>query len=134
MPDPVTLNPDGPHSPGYTAKVGDQLAEAVRVLNHATMPGKGGLDTTAGAYKLIADLYTAMGRFPQVCRQIARFLQALQDADRLRDVRDRDTGHLVEQAEMRLTGAAIIAEQAAHSLQEAQGVIAGLMMLDGPDE
>ncbi len=37
----VRLDPDGPHSPAYTAAVARTWRDAVRVLNHATLPGAG---------------------------------------------------------------------------------------------
>lgn len=127
------LHPDGPHNAEYTGRLGDALAETVRVLNHATMPGAGGLEHPADAHRLIGDLYTTLGRMPQLFRQIAVFLQARQETGGLRDVEGRDTAALVADASMRLTGAAYIAEQAEHCLQAAQNDVAGLAT-DNPHE
>jgi hypothetical protein len=108
------LNIDSPHSRGYTAKIGSQPAEAVRVLNHAAVPGKEGLRTQEDAYRLIGDLYTAAGRFPQPFRQIARHLTSLDDTNGSATSKPQPSLQGAR-AVMRMNDAPIIAEQAGHS-------------------
>jgi hypothetical protein len=51
-------------------------AEAVRGLNHATLPGAGGLVFPADAYDVTGQLALLASRLPQALAQLHAFLQA----------------------------------------------------------
>lgn len=60
---------------GPAALAGD-AAEAVRTLNHATLPGSGGLVFPADAYDVTGALSLLASRLPQALAQLLAFLQA----------------------------------------------------------
>ncbi len=62
----------GPASP---AELAGQAAETVRALNHATLPGTGGLQYPADAYEVTGQLSVLAARLPQALAQILTFLQ-----------------------------------------------------------
>jgi len=127
----VDLNPDGPHSPEITARAGQLFDDTSRFLVYATMPRRGGLAYPADVYRLIADLYTATARFPQMCEQLARFLRAQAATGRLYEARGRDIALQVERAEMHLDQAAAAAHALTTALQAVQADIAGLGVREG---
>ncbi len=57
------------------ADLAGQAAEAVRALNHATLPGTGGLEYPAGAYEVSGQLSLLAARLPQALAQLHAFLQ-----------------------------------------------------------
>ena len=57
------------------AELAGQAAEAVRALNHATLPGTGGLQYPVGAYEVTGQLAMLAARLPQALAQILAFLQ-----------------------------------------------------------
>jgi hypothetical protein len=61
----------GPASP---AELAGQAAEAVRALNHATLPGTGGLEYPADAYEVTGQLSLLAARLPQALAQLLAFL------------------------------------------------------------
>ncbi len=61
--------------PATPAELAGQAAEAVRALNHATLPGTGGLQYPAGAYEVTGQLAVLAARLPQALAQIHAFLQ-----------------------------------------------------------
>lgn len=67
----------GPAAPAADA------AEAVRALNHATLPGAGGLVFPADAYDVTGQLALLASRLPQALAQILAFLQAEVKAGRV---------------------------------------------------
>jgi hypothetical protein len=79
----LSLNPSGPHSDDYTRQVADGLAEAVRVLNHATQPGTGGVTTPATVSDVLGTLAAAVAGMDQLVRQLAEYLAAEHAAGRL---------------------------------------------------
>lgn len=78
MTEQIELRTAGPHSPDYTMQVANAIAEAVRVLNHATLPvdGAPGLNGPVAAERLLGALHTALTRFPQLVDQVKDFLAA----------------------------------------------------------
>lgn len=64
----------------------DAAAEAVRALNHATLPGAAGLAEPADVYTVLGALTTLAARLPQALAQLQRYLDAECDAGRLRVV------------------------------------------------
>lgn len=63
---------DGPHTPNTTAATAAILAEAVRVLNHATLPNRAAdtLPYPSDVARLLGHLGTALERLPQLLRQL----------------------------------------------------------------
>lgn len=56
------------------AELAGQAAEAVRALNHATLPGTGGLEYPADAYEVTGQLSILAARLPQALAQLLAFL------------------------------------------------------------
>lgn len=126
----VDLNPDGPHSPERTAQVGQMFDDCSRYLCYATMAEKHGLDYPADVYTLVADLYSATGRFPQMCAQLEAFMRAQEAAGRLYEARHRDAPGAVTAAVEAAADHLSQAEDAAHRLtlllRQVQSDISGL--------
>jgi hypothetical protein len=120
------LNPDGPHSPERTAEVGSLLDDCSRFITYATMREKRGLDYPADAYRLLADLYSATGRLPQICSQMETFFSGQEATGRLYEARGRDITVQVEAAAGQFRAAAAAAQTLTKALQAAQTAIAGL--------
>jgi hypothetical protein len=125
------LNPDGPHSPERTAGAGQLFDDCSRFLTYATIKGNGGLDYPADAYRLVADLYAATGRFPQVCGQLEDFLRAQEATGKLYEARGRDTMAQVDRAAVHLSQARAAAANLTKALQAVQADIAGLGVREG---
>ena len=118
-------NPGGPHSPRRTAQAGDLFDRLSRFLVYATM-SRDGVRTPGDAYVLLADVYLAAGRLPQLCGQLAEFLAGQAAAGRLRDDRGRDPAGQCALAAASLRQAAGHAAGLDAALQDAQRHIAGL--------
>jgi hypothetical protein len=65
------------------ARLAGQAAEAVRLLNHATLPGSGGLVFPADAYDVTGALSVLASRLPQALAQLLAFLRAEVQAGRV---------------------------------------------------
>jgi hypothetical protein len=65
------------------AGVAGEAAEAVRALNHATLPGSGGLAFPADAYDVTGQLALLASRLPQALAQLLTFLHAEVQAGRV---------------------------------------------------
>jgi hypothetical protein len=68
---------------GRPAVLAADAAEAVRGLNHATLPGAGGLVFPADAYDVAGQLALLASRLPQALAQILAFLHAEVKAGRV---------------------------------------------------
>lgn len=60
--------------PTPAAGLADQAAELVRALNHATLPGAGGLTYPGDAYSVLIALSVLAARLPQALAQAETFL------------------------------------------------------------
>jgi hypothetical protein len=120
------LNPDGPHSPERTAEAGTLFDDCSRFITYATMDGKGGLAYPSDVYRIVADLYSATARFPQVCDQLTRFLRTQAATGRLYEARGRDVAGQVSEAAMQLRAASEAARNLTTALQNVQAAISGL--------
>jgi hypothetical protein len=129
----IGLNPDGPHSPDRTREVGQLFDDASRFLTYATMEHRGGLTYPADAHALVADLYAATGRFPQICEQLKAFLAAQCYTGSLYEARGEDVGERVAAAAYHLGLARRAASNLTEMLQAVQADIAGLGVKDNPD-
>ena len=65
----------GPHDDATITALAQITAEAIRALNHATFP-RAGLSEPATVYRVLGELATAANRLPQLCSQLARWLEA----------------------------------------------------------
>lgn len=133
MPDPIELRTDGPHNPDYTREVGNALAEAVRVLNYATLGDAPGLEYPGDAYTLLGALYTATERLPQLLDQTGRFLRARAATGTLGDDRGGVPAALTASAAASLSAAASYASDLTRVLHDAQNAIAGLYVKGDDD-
>jgi hypothetical protein len=80
----IDLNTDGPHSPEYTREVGNALAEAVRVLNHATgSHAAEALEFPSDVDAVVQSLTEAAQRLPQLIEQLTQWLTEQRDAGRI---------------------------------------------------
>jgi hypothetical protein len=68
---------------GSPAALAADAAEAVRALNHATMPGAGGLAFPADAYEVAGSLSVIAARLPQALAKLLAFLRAEVKAGRV---------------------------------------------------
>jgi len=68
---------------GRPAELAGQAAESVRALNHATLPGSGGLVFPADVYDVTGQLSVLAARLPQALAQLLTFLQAEVKAGRV---------------------------------------------------
>lgn len=121
------LRIDGPHSPDYTRDVTDTLAQAARVLAHATR-GDGGLVNPADAYDLASRCQAAAASLEQAIRQTAGFLEQVSESERLRDDSGADPAQVAGQGSERFHSAADAAGSLSALLGRAQQTIAGLAM------
>jgi hypothetical protein len=66
-----------PGTPDAARAVADSASEAIRALNHATLPADGypGLQYPADAYYLLGALNQLVTRIPQLLEQTSAFLQ-----------------------------------------------------------
>jgi hypothetical protein len=129
-PDPIGLQTGGPHSAEYTMQVADTLAEAVRVLNYATLGDAPGLEYAGDAYSLLGALYGATGGLPQLFAQVTKFLARQAAAGTWADDRTRDVAGQVAEASFRLGHASQLAADLTTVLQQAQNAISGLHVKD----
>lgn len=68
---------------GSPAALAGQAAEAVRALNHATLPGAGGMVFPADAYDVTGQLTLLASRLPQALAQLLAFLNTEVQAGRV---------------------------------------------------
>jgi hypothetical protein len=68
---------------GEPARHAADAAEAIRALNHATLPGKTTLAWPADAYETLGQLALAAARLPQALAQIHTFLTEQAAAGRI---------------------------------------------------
>lgn len=76
---------------GEAADCADTAAEAIRALNHATLPGAGTLTAPSDVYDVVGALATLTGRLPQVLSQLQTFLAREHAAGRVRIVDGQHT-------------------------------------------
>ena len=134
--EPLDLDPDTPHSPERTRHLADVAAGAIRTLNYATLPHRGGLLHPGDAYELIAALAQVAERLPQLCGQIGGFLDDAERAGHLFESSDGpwggDARAAVEEAIGHLTFAADHARALRAVLRDAQAEIRAVRYA-GPD-
>lgn len=77
------------------AEIAEGIAEAVRLLNYATMPVTGELEYPGDLCSVLADLKIAAERMPQAFDQMARWITAEHDAGRVAHDQGADVGEYV---------------------------------------
>ena len=115
----------GPHDDATITALAQITAEAVRALNHATIP-HAALTEPATVYRVLGELATAAHRLPQLCSQLARWLEQENTAGRLA----HDTGTLPRALHDATASLGVLAAsdaaQLADALDRAQHATAGL--------
>jgi hypothetical protein len=105
------------------ARRAEEAAEAIRALNHATLPGAGELVFPADAYEVAGVLATLAARLPQALTQLSAFLGGEVDAGRVVIVAGGHAGDpaaAISIARRHLGAAAAAAGQLQHALDAAQ--------------
>jgi hypothetical protein len=108
------------------AEHADAAAEAIRALNHATLPAAGGLSEPADAYEVFACLASLADRLRQSLTQVQHFLEEQHAAGAIRIVDGPHRGHpgaAVDTCRAWTHTAAANAGALAHALHDAQHVL-----------
>lgn len=122
--------------PGSPAALADQAAEAIRTLNHATMPWAGELTEPADVYAVLGSLATLAARLPQVLSQLQVFLAREQAAGRVQIVDGQHAGDpaaAVTDLGHALSCAAGRAEALHHALKQAHATVTWAARTDTSD-
>jgi hypothetical protein len=123
----LTRGLDGPHADESTTGAACLAYEAVRFLNYATGSHSGsGLTEPATVYAVAASLSAVAYGLPQMCRQLAAWLDAEHAAGRLADDENRPVADLINQAWLHLSQATRAAGSLGDALAQAQSVLSGL--------
>lgn len=127
----LTARLDGPHTDQDTAGAARLAAETVRYLNHATGPHAGqGLTEPATAYDVTGQLTTAIYGLPQLCGQLAAWLEGEHTARRLGDDNGGPAWVLTSRARFALEQAARHADALGRELACAQSALATMHRKD----
>ena len=121
----------GPHDDATITALAQITAEAIRALNHATFP-RAALSEPATVYRVLGELATAANRLPQLCSQLARWLDEENTAGRLAD--DHDLPGAMHYVMARLENAPRYAALLGGALDDAQQATAGLYRPGGGGE
>ncbi|SEG90971.1 hypothetical protein SAMN04489712_1283 [Thermomonospora echinospora] len=127
----IEFRPDGPHSDDYTTDLARAFAEAVRVLNHATM--RAGLHYPSTVYDMTGNLATGTAGLGQLVSQIGAFLKREATAGNLADTSGTDPRLTVRDAALAIQDAECAAAALADALRDIQSAVSGLYVPD-PDE
>lgn len=119
------LRIDGPHNPDHTRDVADTLAQAARVLAHATR-GDDGLVNPADAYDLASRTRAACSSLQQALRQTGEFLDRTAESPHLREDSGDNPALVATQGAERFSAAADAADSLEALLDKAQQTISGL--------
>jgi hypothetical protein len=123
------------HDPKMTAvRVARLIAEYTRALNYATLPAAPRLEYPGDVYMVLGELHAALGRLPQVCSQLAAYLQRQRDGGLLHAERgfphagNPDAAVVTTFTELRQAASAANTSSAA--LGRAQTAISGLSQIE----
>ena len=124
----LDLSTDAPPSPERTLQLAETIAEAVRVLGHATRHHEA-LRWPSDADRLIRELSLAVSRLPQLLEQVSGWLEAEAAAGRI----EMDAGQwagrpglAAEVARMKLEQAQAHARMLEQALDAAASVTSGM--------
>jgi hypothetical protein len=127
----LTARLDGPHDEEHTIAAAWLASEAVRYLNYATgSHAPAGLPYPATVYSVTGALGEAAGRLPQLCGQLAAWLDAERRAGRLADDHGGPVAPLTDRARFHLDQAAMYAAALGRALDSAQAATATLHATD----
>lgn len=118
------------------AQCAEQAAEAVRALNHVTLPGAGGLTEPADVYAVLGSLVTLMARLPQALTQLQSFLVREHAAGRVQIVDGQHAGDpaaAVAALTSQLSCAVRSAEALQHALEQAHATVTWAARTDPAD-
>jgi hypothetical protein len=101
------------------------MAEAVRVLNHATF-GSAGLEYPGDVYRVLGNLYIGTDGLVQLCQQLDRFLRRGLENGRLGVDCGGDPAISIAKADEAFTAAARAATTLTRALQDAQNAISAV--------
>lgn len=108
------------------AELADLAAEAVRALNHATVPGQARLAYPSDVYDTLAALRRLAERLPQALAQLARWLDAEATAGRLTADSGRKPALVLTEVADACAAGGHAADAMARDLSAAQTAAAGL--------
>lgn len=112
-----------PHQTMTAAELSDAAAEAIRQLNHATLPWGRGMEYPGDAYSTVANLKTLVQRLPQTFEQLLAFLADLHDGGHLRSDRGPNADDDVAAVKAALDWAADDARTLAECLDSAHSAL-----------
>jgi hypothetical protein len=122
---------DGPHAEEHTVAAAWLASEAVRYLNYATgSHAPAGLPYPATVYSVTGALGEAASRLPQLCSQLAAWLDAERRAGQLADDHGGPVAPLTDRARFHLDQAAMYAAALGRALDSAQAATATLHATD----
>jgi hypothetical protein len=87
------LDIDAPRTDEYTLQVAQGMAEAVRVLNHATYSSAAASQPST-IYRVLSNVHATLSGIPQLLTQLSYLIGQLLATGRLYDDRDRDDAEL----------------------------------------
>lgn len=130
--DSIVLLTEGPHSPGYSRQVAAGIAEAVRVLNHASIGHADGFGSPADVETVVGSLVLAFERMPQLLGQLAAITRGHAAGGALRSDDDREAAGWAEWAATSLEDTPATAVMV--PLQYAKRALAHLYLESGDDD
>lgn len=107
-------------------ELAEQAAELVRALNHATRSEAGELEYPSDVYKIVGSLQTLAERLPQLFGQLAAFLMAEANADRIGHSSGGSPRTWIDDVLEALTKASDSADELAADLDRAHNAASGL--------
>jgi hypothetical protein len=113
-------------TPTTAQEAAGRAAEAIRTLNHRTLPGTAQLDVV-DVYDVLAELALLAGRLPQLLRQLVNLVDDLVEAGEVRIVEGPNTGDPVAAAAVTghwLAAASSLAAELAPRIEPAQQALA----------
>lgn len=135
----IVLDTDAPRDHEYTREVAEAAAEAVRVLNHATLSaGSGALRYPSDVDAVLRSLSSMAARLPQLLGQLSRWLAEENAVARVQ--MDRGTRYegrpdeAVSAVWLALDSAAALAMQLGEKLAAAASVTVGMAAAGEEDE
>jgi hypothetical protein len=129
----IDLNPDGPHSGEHSREVAEVMAQAVRVLCHATIGSAPGLDYASDVDAIVGSLHSAATGMEQLLRQAGAFLARLEADGRLGDDAGEDPAERLRMVRLALDVSAMTVSQLEGQLARAQRETSHMQTLGATD-
>lgn len=107
----VDLCIDGPHGSEYSREVASAAAQAIRVLNHATIAGAPGLTYASDVDAIVGSLHSTAAGMEQLLRQLGVFLARLGADGRLGDDAGKAPAERLRMARLALDVSAMTVSQ-----------------------